>query len=126
MASATLKSRGTNQARAKAQITTQKPSKYRNVKVSLDGYLFDSKKEARRYQDLLLLQKAGEIQSLEPKPEAYEFSYQGVKICKYLPDFRYIEAGKLIVEDVKGKKTRVYSIKKKLMLAFYNIKVRET
>lgn len=106
---------------------TNRPSKYHNIKTELDGYVFASKKEARRYQDLVLLQKAREIRSLVVKPEPYSFDYQGVHICKYHPDFMYIEDGQIIIEDVKGgPRTPVYRIKAKLMLAFYNIKVRET
>jgi len=107
-------------------------SKYHNIKTELDGYTFDSKKEARRYQDLVLLEKAGEIRDLIVKPEPYSFDYQGVHICKYHPDFQYRENTKkrdmsyLVVEDVKGgPRTPVYRIKAKLMMAFYNIKVRE-
>jgi len=102
-------------------------SKYRNIKVEIDGYKFDSKKEANRYQELVLLQKAGEITGLDVKPEPYSFDIDGAHICKYYPDFQYIEGSAKIVEDVKGgPRTQVYRIKAKLMLAFYNIKVRET
>lgn len=102
-------------------------SKYHNVKTDLDGYTFDSKKEAGRYQDLVLLQEAGEIKGLVVKPEPYSFDYQGRHICKYYPDFYYVEGNLGIVEDVKGgPRTQVFRIKAKLMLAFYNIKVRET
>ena len=104
---------------------TQKKSKYKSVKTEVDGIMFDSKAEARRYQQLKLLVRAGEIQDLEFQPR-YEFIINDVKIGFYKADFRYTDNGKLVVEDVKGMKTPVYNLKKKLMKAIHNIDIFET
>ena len=110
----------------KGRAVGPKKSKYSNIKMVVDNITFASRKEGRRYQDLKILLRSGAIQGLDLQPE-YEFYYQGVKICKYIADFRYIENNVLIVEDVKGgPRTPVYRIKAKLLKAFFNITVRET
>ena len=100
-------------------------SKYGAVKVVIDGIKFDSKAEGRRYKNLKLLERAGEISELELQPR-YDFVINGVKCGFYKADFRYIEKGKLIVEDVKGMKTPVYNLKKKLVKAIHGIEIYET
>lgn len=99
-------------------------SKYHNKKIIVDGHKFDSIKEADRYCELKLLQKAKVITQLELQPR---FTLQPVFACdgnsyrkiEYIADFSYYENGKRIVEDVKGMKTEVYKIKKKLFLYQY-------
>ena len=118
----------------------QRKSKYGAVSTTVDGIRFDSKKEAARHLELKLLLRAGEIRALSLQPE-YEFIHRGKVICKYRADFWYeeIKAGVIIpgascpvdiwssvVEDVKGVKTPVYRLKKKMMLIFYGIEIRET
>ncbi len=100
--------------------------KYRNQITYIGEERFDSKKEARRFVELTLLQRAGAISGLE-RQVPYTFTANEVKICKYLADFTYIDtkSGKLVVEDVKGHATPVYRLKKQLMLAFYGIAVVE-
>lgn len=98
--------------------------KYRNKKVTFDGYTFDSLKEYCRYVELKILQKAGEISDLKLQVK-FELTFNAVKICSYIADFTYTQAGDKVVEDVKGFKTGIYSIKRKLMLAFYGIKIKE-
>lgn len=121
-------------------------SKYKAQKVEVDGITFDSKKEAKRYAELKLLEKAGEISCLvlQPSfvliPAYYEtverYGANGQKLkdkkvcvekqCTYKADFAYIDKdGNKIVEDVKGIKTEVYKIKKKLMLEKYGIRIKE-
>lgn len=102
-------------------------NKYRNIPTVLNGERFDSRKEARRYGDLLLLQRAGEIADLA-RGARYEFRYNGVRIGSYKPDFEYIENGHKIIEDVKSDstKTQAYRLRKKMMLAFHGIEIRET
>lgn len=105
--------------------------KYRNKKTEIDGILFDSKKEAARYAELKLLEKAGEIKDLELQPKfelmpKQKGKYRNERNCVYIADFSYFENGEKIVEDVKGKKTRDYIIKRKLMLEKYGISVKET
>ena len=106
-------------------------SKYRNKKIVVNGITFDSKKEARRYTELLLLERAGAIQELRRQVK-FELipsqRYDGKVVerpCSYVADFVYRENGNLIVEDTKGLKTRDYIIKRKLMLYLCGIKIRE-
>lgn len=121
--------------------------KFGNKKASVDGVFFDSKKEARRYAELKMLQKAGVISDLKCQ-EVFELipaQYESVvrygkngkrladgekcveKSCVYKADFTYIEreSGRLVVEDTKGFRTKDYIIKRKLMLWVHGIKVME-
>ena len=103
------------------------PSKYGNRRTEVDSIVFASKREAERYQNLCLLEKAGEISDLSCQPR-FPLVVQGMKVCTYVADFEYREKDNpvLVVEDVKGHKTREYVLKKKLMKALYGIDVRET
>jgi hypothetical protein len=103
-----------------------KTNKYRNRKTELDGFTFDSKKEANRYATLKLLEKAGEIKNLRLQVP-FALNVEGHKICRYIADFTYtdVKKGKEVIEDVKGMKTDVYRLKKKLMLACHNIEIQE-
>ena len=101
--------------------------KYNNTKIRVDGRLFDSKAEAARWQELQLLERAGEITELERQVE-YELIHKqkGERAVKYIADFRYVDhEGKTVVEDTKGVKTPVWIIKRKLMLRVHGIRVRE-
>jgi hypothetical protein len=100
-------------------------NKYRAVKTVVDGIKFDSKKEAARYQQLKLLERAGEIMELTLQPR-FDLIVNGVKCGFYKADFQYLEVGKYVVEDVKGMKTPVYNLKKKLVKAIYGIDIFET
>ena len=102
-----------------AALATPK-RKYRNEPT--EG--FDSKAEYRRYQELMLLEAAGRIAALQRQPK-YPIGINGVHICTYVGDFRYVEHGSVIVEDVKGVRTPAYKIKRKLMKAVYGIDVKE-
>ncbi len=104
-------------------------SKYRNVRTEIGGITFDSKREARRWQELQLLEKAGEIVDLQ-RQVAFKLVVGTVNVGVYRADFTYKArlAGvrwPLIVEDVKGVRTPVYRLKKRLMLACHNIEIRE-
>lgn len=101
--------------------------KYRNHKTVIDGVKYDSKKEAARHQELMLLERSGVISNLELQP-VYRIEINGMLVCKYIGDFRYAENGKTVVEDVKSPITRknpVYRIKYKLMQAVHGIKIKE-
>ena len=120
-------------------------NKYQAIKCTYDGIQFDSRKEMRRYQELLLLQRAGAILNLRRQvkyiliPAQYEtyerYGKNGNKLkdgqrciekeCAYVADFVYEENGKEIVEDTKGIKTKDYIIKRKLMLFIHGIRVKE-
>jgi len=99
-------------------------TKYNAVKVKIDGITFASKAEGRRYQELKLLQTCGAISGLECHPR-YPLIVSGQKIGYYEADFRYMENGAVVVEDVKGVKTPVYNLKKKMIKAYYNIDIKE-
>jgi hypothetical protein len=99
-------------------IQDMKRMKYGNKRTELDGISFHSKREAARYQELKISLKVGEIESLELQPR-FPMIVDGYKICTYIADFRYLEQGKVIVEDVKGFLTDVYKLKAKLFQALY-------
>jgi hypothetical protein len=100
-------------------------NKYKNVKTTVDGVTFHSKKEANHYLQLKLLVKAGEISDLKLQ-ESYTINVGGVKICKYIADFTYIDKyGVKHVVDVKGVRTQLYKLKAKLMKAVHNIDIIE-
>lgn len=105
----------------------KRKSKYGNKKVVVDGFKFDSKKEANRYGELKLLLKAGLIKDLELQ-KCYDFIHEGEKICSYIADFCYWDKEKpdYVVEDSKGCRTDVYKIKRKMMKIFYGVKIFET
>jgi len=108
-------------------------SKYGAVRTEVDGIKFASKAEARRYGELKLLEKAGEIRGLECQPEfplmVLDIHGKPVSVGRYIADFRY-RAGKnglLTVEDVKCKATRtaVYRLKKRIVEAQHNFVITE-
>lgn len=108
-------------------------NKYHARKTTVDGITFDSEKEARRFGELKLLLRAGEIKNLKLQQdftlqEAYTApDGERVRAIRYVADFTYEENGELVVEDVKSKatKTRVYEMKRKLLREKYGVKVRE-
>ena len=102
-------------------------SKYNNVKTNVGGLKFDSKKEAMRYLELKQMEKTGHISDLELQV-VYPLIINGMIICKYIADFRYCINPSInyTVEDVKGVKTPIYRLKKKLMKAIYKIDILET
>ncbi len=91
-------------------------TKYRAVKEIVDGFTFASKHEAKRYRELKLLERAGQIRGLELQPR-FPLVVNGKKICTYVADFVFHEDNRRIVEDAKGFRTRDYIIKRKLLLA---------
>lgn len=122
--------------------------KYKNKKTIIDGITFDSLKEANRYRELKLLERAGKISLLRRQvkfvliPAQYGKAtqvYQRGKLkgqlkrgpllereCAYIADFVYFDAdGKKVVEDTKGMRTTDYIIKRKLMLYIHGIKIKE-
>jgi hypothetical protein len=101
-------------------------SKYRNVRVKLDGHTFDSKREAVRYGELKILQDSGRIAGLKIHPH-FPIAVDGQAVCCYVADFAYddLEKDCYTVEDVKGVKTAVYLLKKKLVKAKYGMQIQE-
>ena len=127
-------------------ISPSKRSKYGSRKITRDGMTFDSVKEYMRFRELSILERAGEITGLErqvkyvliPAQYAPDTMTARGKIkrgkllereCSYVADFRYIQGGETIVEDVKGyKKGQAYALftlKRKLMLYFFKITIKE-
>ena len=107
-----------------------KESKYKNKKTIVNGIEFDSKKEANRYQELLLMQRAGIITDLKMQVPytlvpAFNLNKKRYRAMNYVADFVYKENDQEIVEDTKGYRTEVYKIKKKLMAYIYQIEIRE-
>ena len=107
-------------------------SKYHSRKVTLDGMTFDSVKEAKRYRDLSLLQRAGEISDLRTQakytliPSQKKPSGGTERPVTYTADFVYKDKdGKEVVEDAKGMRTQQYIIRRKLMLWRLGIEVKE-
>lgn len=95
-------------------------SKYRNRRVVVDGYWFDSQAESRRYLVLKSLADDGKITHLQlQKP--FRLHVNGILIGKYIPDFVYINhEGKTVVEDVKGVETHLFKWKRKHFEAQYS------
>ena len=101
-------------------------SKYHSVKTEVDGIMFDSRKEAQRYSELKLLERAGVIHDLQLQVPFQLIPKTPVgRAVKYYADFVYYEGDKMVVEDTKGMKTEVYKIKKKLMYMIHGIEVKE-
>lgn len=108
--------------RSKYGVRTDKAGKERRT---VDGILFASQKEAKRYSELKLLIRAGQIIDLLLQKN-YLLVANGVLICTYRADFVYVtKDGRTIVEDAKGFKTDVYKIKKRLMKALLGIDIQE-
>lgn len=120
--------------------------KYLNKKIKVDGIIFDSKKEYKRFLELQKMEEAGEITDLKRQVEFVLIPAQcevierysektgkrlkdGKKTieqkCSYYADFTYIKNGELIVEDTKGMRTTDYIIKRKLMLFVHQLKINE-
>lgn len=123
-------------------------SKYRAKKVTVDGITFDSQKEARRFRELSLLERAGKITELQRQVKFELIPSQKVdgkvveRACTYMADFVYqvplhkqytndeghlvfADGWETIVEDTKGFKTKDYIIKRKLMLWVHGIRIKE-
>lgn len=121
-------------------------SKYHSKKVTYNGMTFDSKRELKRYKELALLEKVGQIENLrcqvkfELLPSYLEYyprySEKTGKRLKngtrtiekgvnYIADFVYTENGQQVVEDTKGMRTSEYVIKRKLMLWVHGIRIKE-
>lgn len=107
-----------------------KKTKYRAKKCEYDGIKFDSQKERDRYIELKLLEKGGAIRDLQLQvpfvlQDGFEFNGKKILPIKYIADFTYWENGELVIEDVKGVKTDVYELKKKMFMYRYKKYIRE-
>jgi len=115
------------EARKRGLLKTQKSkSKYGNKRTFYNGRWYDSQKESLRAVELDMLLKSGVVKKWTPQVR-YDFTHNGVKICTYVLDFKIeYSCGKIEYEDVKGFKTAIYKLKKKMMKAFYQIEIKET
>ena len=121
-----------NEMRDSPAERKKRDSKYGNTKVEDDGIKFDSKAEHKRWQYLVMLERAGEIKDLKllvpvilipsmPRPSGGR-----ERSTTYLADFTYqTKAGVKVVEDVKGAVTPEFRLKRKLMLFVHGIEVQE-
>lgn len=107
-------------------------TKYHSRKITIDGLTFDSMREAKRYRELALLQRAGEISDLRTQvkytliPAQKKPSGGTERAITYTADFVYEDKdGKEVVEDSKGMRTQQYIIRRKLMLYVHGIEVKE-
>lgn len=110
-------------------------SKYNSRKTTVDGFTFDSRKEAKRYLELKQMEKDGLIHNLQLQVPfelipPFEIEIDGKKRkrrnMKYVADFVYYINNTRIVEDVKGRKTEVYKIKKKIFEYKFKETIKET
>lgn len=100
--------------------------KYHAIPTEVDGVKFASRMEARRYRELLLLQRGGMIRQLTLHPR-FPLVVNGIKVGTYVGDFEYLDvlSGLRTVEDAKGVVTPVYRLKRKLVQALYGIEIKE-
>ncbi len=119
-------------SRIKIASKTSLPSKYRNIKTTVDGYEYASKKEAKRAQELQFLAYKGLIKRLAAQikytliPSQVRSDGTKERPVVYIADFVYEdEHGNEVVEDCKGMKTDVYILKRKLMLQVHGITIKE-
>ena len=113
-------------------MCTMTRSKYGAKRTEVDGIVFASKREAKRYCELKMLERVGQVKELELQPK-FPLYVCGRKngelhqVCVYIADFRYRTGvnGVLIIEDAKGMKTPTYRLKKKMVEAQYGIEIQE-
>lgn len=112
-------------------------SKYRAIKTIVEGIVFDSKAEARRYSELKLMERAGLIENLQRQVPIellpgvrFHDAKRATPALRYVPDFTYYEWQKgrktKVVEDVKGMQTPAFRIKRHALKALFNIDVMVT
>lgn len=112
-------------------MTCRSNAKYGNRKVTADGQTFDSRKEYRRFCELRLLEKAGEVADLRRQVRFELLPAQRIdgkvveRSVTYIADFTYTENGQTVVEDTKGIRTKEYILKRKMMLFFHGIVIKE-
>lgn len=106
--------------------------KYHNQPCDYDGHHFASMAERDRYIELKLMQDMGVIEGLEMQKKyvlqtkgRYPISRRAYDEITYVADFVYRYNGEVIVEDVKGVRTAVYMMKKKMMAKVHGIEVQE-
>lgn len=111
----------------KEQEKKENKSKYGNKWVEFDGIKFQSKREANRYYDLMMLYLGGYIKMFRMQVE-FELNDGGKFSHKYVADFVYLDLrnNEFVIEDCKGFRTNVYRKKQRLMKKIYGIEIKET
>mgnify|MGYP003154007598 FL=1 len=106
--------------------SVQRINKYRNQPCLIDGHRFASKAEGKRFSELRLLERGNYIKDLKLQPRFQLKIGDSDLLCTYVGDFSYIDdKGKYILEDVKGVRTPVFRLKKRLMSAILGIQITE-
>lgn len=108
-------------------------SKYHAAKTVVDGITFDSKREAKRYSELKLMERAGVIKDLQRQVRyelipAFDAGGKHYRPTSYVADFVYTDAknGKEVVEDCKGFRTDIYRLKAKMFAHKFGVSILET
>lgn len=108
-------------------------SKYHAAKTVVDGIVFDSKREAKRYQELKLMERAGAIKNLQRQVRfelipAFDVDGKHYRPTSYVADFVYTDtkSGKEVVEDCKGFRTDIYRLKAKMFAHKFGVSILET
>lgn len=112
----------------------RRPNNFGAKKTEVDGIVFDSRREARRYSTLKLLERAGEISDLELQPrymlgteddpvKIRSKGYPNGRRCSYKADFRYKENGQVVVEDSKGHDTQAARLRRAFVEWQYKIRI---
>lgn len=129
-----------NTRTAKSIGCWRRNGKYNAHKCNIGNEVFDSRREARRYSELCLLEKSGQIKNLRRQVKYILLPCQREVVFKkgiqkqgkvierevaYVADFVYEENGQTIVEDAKGFRNPTYVLKRKMMLYFHGIRIRE-
>ena len=115
---------------AEYKKAVKKPNKFKAIKTVVDGIKFDSKREAKRWGELRLLEMDGQIAKLN-RQVRFDLIVNGVKVGRLTVDFTYVENRKLVAEDSKGfrKQTdtnyQLFKLKAALVKAIYGIEVKE-
>ena len=106
--------------------------KYGNKRTEIDGYTFDSQREAHHYIELKYMLRSGLISDLrlqvpfELIPSQRDASGKVIeRPVSYKADFVYVQNGQTVVEDSKGFRTKEYIIKRKMLLYKYGIRIKE-
>lgn len=103
----------------------QPKRKYNNTIIECEDGRFDSQREYQRWCELKIMLRAGEIRDLH-RQVSYDLTVNGVRVARYVADFVYTTVGNVtVVEDVKGVRTGVYMLKRKLMRAIHGVDIRE-
>lgn len=103
----------------------KKKNKFKAVKVVLDGHKFPSKREAKRYAELKLLEQLGDVEMLCLQVK-FPVVINGIEVFTYIADFTYVDRnGDDVIEDAKGMRTPLYRLKRKCVEAMYGVKIVE-